>query len=111
MSAAMSIFVDVPLEHPEDAAALLEMLAYTGWRHVPCHQQSYVAQRMSRFVTDRKNGAAFRADPLVAGADHVTRIRHQRGRHGSVDKAPTAHLAPLSVPAFSLPRSQPSDRQ
>ena len=40
MSAAMSILVDVPLEHPEDAAALLETLAYTGWRHVPCHQQS-----------------------------------------------------------------------
>jgi hypothetical protein len=63
MSAAMSIFVDVPLEHPEDAAALLEMLAYTGWRHVPCHQQSYVAQRMSRFVTDRIMGLPFVPTP------------------------------------------------
>jgi hypothetical protein len=52
LSAALSIIVDVPLEHPEDAAALLSTLIHTGWRHVPRHQQAYVARRMARFVGD-----------------------------------------------------------
>jgi hypothetical protein len=52
LKAALSIIVDVPLEHPEDAAALLSTLIHTGWRHVPRHQQAYVARRMARFVGD-----------------------------------------------------------
>jgi hypothetical protein len=52
LHAALSIIVDVPLEHPEDATALLSTLIYTGWRHVPRHQQACVARRMARFVGD-----------------------------------------------------------
>jgi hypothetical protein len=63
LSAALSIIVEVPLECSEDAAALLETLAYTGWRHVPCHQQARVAQRMSRYVTDRIMGLPFVPPP------------------------------------------------
>lgn len=66
LSAALSIIVDVPLEHDEDAAALLETLAYTGWRHVPLHQQGRVAQRMARFVTDRIMSRPF--VPTIGGA-------------------------------------------
>jgi hypothetical protein len=53
LSAALSIIVDVPLEREGDAEALLATLTYTGWRHVPYHQQARVAQRMARFVSDR----------------------------------------------------------
>jgi hypothetical protein len=59
LSAALSIIVDVPLEHEEDAAALLSTLTYTGWRHLPNHQRPYVARRMARFVTDRIMGRLF----------------------------------------------------
>jgi hypothetical protein len=59
LSAALSIIVDVPLEHDEDAEALLATLTYTGWRHLPCHQQPRVARRMARFVTDRIMGLPF----------------------------------------------------
>jgi hypothetical protein len=59
LSAALSIIVDVPLEREEDAEALLATLTYTGWRHVPLHQQSYVALRMARFVSDRIMGLPF----------------------------------------------------
>ena len=59
LKAALSIIVDVPLEHPEDAAALLSTLIHTGWRHVPRHQQAYVAQRMARFVGDSLTGRPF----------------------------------------------------
>jgi hypothetical protein len=57
--ATLSIIVDVPLEREEDAEALLATLTYTGWRHVPCHQQSYVALRMARFVSTRIMGLPF----------------------------------------------------
>jgi hypothetical protein len=63
LSAALSIIVDVPLEREEDAEALLATLSYTSWRHVPPHQQSYVAQRMSRFVADRIMGLPFVPSP------------------------------------------------
>jgi hypothetical protein len=66
LEAAMSILADVPLEHSEDAEALLETLTYTGWRHLPCHQQPRVARRMSRFVTDRIMGLPF--VPTIGGA-------------------------------------------
>jgi hypothetical protein len=59
LSAALSIIVDVPLECSEDAEALLSTLIYTGWRHVPQHQQARVAQRMTRFVGDRITGLPF----------------------------------------------------
>jgi hypothetical protein len=59
LHAALSIIVDVPLEHPEDATALLSTLIHTGWRHVPRHQQASVAQRMARFVGDRLTGRPF----------------------------------------------------
>jgi hypothetical protein len=59
LSAALSIIVDVPLEHDEDAEALLSTLTYTGWRHLPHHQQSYGARRMARFVSDRIMGLPF----------------------------------------------------
>jgi hypothetical protein len=72
LSAALSIIVDVPsgcterfgtaydaLEREEDAEALLATLTYTGWRHVPFHQQSYVALRMARFVSNRIMGLPF----------------------------------------------------
>jgi hypothetical protein len=53
LSGALSIIVEVPpLEHTEDASALLSTLIYTGWRHVPSHQRTHVAQRMARFVSD-----------------------------------------------------------
>jgi hypothetical protein len=65
LEAAMSILADVPLEHSEDAEALLETLTYTGWRHLPCHQQARVARRMSRFVTDRIMGLPF--VPTIGG--------------------------------------------
>jgi hypothetical protein len=65
LSAALSIIVDVPLEHCEDAEALLSTLIYTGWRHVPLHQQGRVAQRMARFVGDR---IAARPFVQIAGA-------------------------------------------
>jgi hypothetical protein len=47
------------LERDEDAEALLATLTYTGWRHLPCHQQPYVARRMARFVSDRIMGLPF----------------------------------------------------
>jgi hypothetical protein len=59
LSAALSIIVDVPLEREEDAEALLATLTYTSWRHLPYHQQSYGAQRMARFVSDRIMGLPF----------------------------------------------------
>jgi hypothetical protein len=59
LSAALSIVADVPLEHSEDAEALLSTLIYTGWRHLPQHQQARVAQRMARFVGDRLTGRPF----------------------------------------------------
>jgi hypothetical protein len=59
LSAALSIIVDVPLERDEDAEAHLATLTYTGWRHLPCHQQPYVARRMARFVSDRIMGQPF----------------------------------------------------
>jgi hypothetical protein len=63
LTAAMSIIVEVPLERDEDAEALLETLTYTGWRHVPQHQQRRVARRMARFVTDRIMGLPFVPTP------------------------------------------------
>jgi hypothetical protein len=52
-AAALSIIVDAPpLEHPEDATALLSTLIHTGWRHVPPHQNARAARRMARFVSD-----------------------------------------------------------
>jgi hypothetical protein len=59
LSAALSIVVDVPLEHPEDATALLSTLIYTGWRHVPSHQQGRTARRMACFVSDSLTGRPF----------------------------------------------------
>jgi hypothetical protein len=59
LSAALSILADVPLECSEDAGALLETLTYTGWRHVPCHQQARVARGMARYVGDRIMGLPF----------------------------------------------------
>ena len=66
LSAALSIIVDVPLECGEDAGALLETLTYTGWRHVPCHQQARVARRMARYVSNRIMGLPFL--PTIGGA-------------------------------------------
>jgi len=59
LSAALSILVDIPLEHPEDEAALLLTLTHTGWRHLPSHQQARVARRMARFVGDSIMGRPF----------------------------------------------------
>jgi hypothetical protein len=59
LSAALSIIADVPLEREEDAEAFFETLTYTGWRHLPYHQQPHVARRMARFVTDRIMGLPF----------------------------------------------------
>jgi hypothetical protein len=59
LHAALSIIVDVPLEHGQDADALLLTLPHTGWRHVPRHQQARVAQRMARFVGDSLTGRPF----------------------------------------------------
>jgi hypothetical protein len=59
LHAALSIIVDVPLEHGQDADALLLTLLHTGWRHVPRHQQARVAQRMARFVGDSLTGRPF----------------------------------------------------
>jgi hypothetical protein len=59
LSAALSSIVDVPLERSEDAETLLSTLIYTGWRHVPQHQQARVARRMCRFVSDRIMGLPF----------------------------------------------------
>jgi hypothetical protein len=63
LMAAISIIVEVPLERDEDAEALFETLTYTGWRHVPHHQQRRVARRMARFVTDRIMGLPFVPTP------------------------------------------------
>jgi hypothetical protein len=52
LSAAVSILVEVPVEHVEDEAALLSTLAYTNWR-VPRRQEQRVARRFARFVSDR----------------------------------------------------------
>jgi hypothetical protein len=59
LAAVMSILVDVPLEHPEDAEALLSTLIYTGWRHVPARQQARTARRLSRYVSDELMGNPF----------------------------------------------------
>jgi hypothetical protein len=59
LHAALSIIVAVPLEHPDDAAALLSTLFHVGERHVPRHQQAYVARRMARFVGDCLMGRPF----------------------------------------------------
>jgi hypothetical protein len=63
LSAALSIIADVPLEREEDAEAFFQTLTYTGWRHLPYHQQPRVAQRMARFVTDRIMGLPFVPSP------------------------------------------------
>jgi hypothetical protein len=59
LQAALSIIVDAPpLERFDDATALLSTLIYTGWRHVPQHQQARTARRMARFVSDSLTGRA-----------------------------------------------------
>jgi hypothetical protein len=44
LSAALSILVEVPLEHPDDHTALLATLIYTGWRQLPGRHKARVAQ-------------------------------------------------------------------
>jgi hypothetical protein len=58
MYAAMSILVEVPIEHPEDEAALLSTLIYTNWR-VPTYQRQRVARRFARYVSNCIEGERF----------------------------------------------------
>jgi hypothetical protein len=60
LSAALSIIVEVPLEHPEDAAELLALLLlHTGWRFIPPHQRKPLARRLTRFLGDCIMGRPF----------------------------------------------------
>jgi hypothetical protein len=59
LSAVLSILVEVPIEHHEDATALMLTLIHSGWRHLPHHQRARVGQRMARYVADRIAGEPF----------------------------------------------------
>jgi hypothetical protein len=65
LSAALSILVEIPLNHPEDAAELLSVLADTGWRHLPQHQVERVGRGMGRYVAGRIAGEAFQPFTLT----------------------------------------------
>ena len=65
LTAAMSILVEIPLNHPEDAAELLSVLADTGWRHLPQHQVERVGRGMGRYVAGRIAGEAFQPFTLT----------------------------------------------
>jgi hypothetical protein len=59
LAAALSILVEIPLNHPEDASELLSLLADTGWRHLPRHQVERVGRGMGRYVADCIAGRIF----------------------------------------------------
>jgi len=56
--AALSILLEVPIEHASDEATLLQTLIRTGWA-VPSHQQQRVARRVTRYVDNKVRGRPF----------------------------------------------------
>jgi hypothetical protein len=52
ISACLSILLELPINYPHDGDAILETLAYTGWR-LPTYRRQRAAERMARFVTAR----------------------------------------------------------
>jgi hypothetical protein len=108
----ISIIVEVPLERDEDAEALLETLTYTGWRHVPYHQQRRVARRMGRFVSDRltdrfiPRGQAYKPCGSNQASTRPTRFNRQ-GSHGPTQPRSKAgvFLCPLCGAVCSLARA------
>jgi hypothetical protein len=67
LAAALSILVEIPLNHREDASELLLLLADTGWRHLPRHQHERVARGMGRYVASRISGEPFEPFNLMTG--------------------------------------------
>jgi hypothetical protein len=66
LEAALSILLEVPLEHPDDHAELLVLLMDTGWRHFPQRHSARVAKGMARYVGDCIAGREF--VPTLGGA-------------------------------------------
>lgn len=58
ISAALSILMEVPIEHEADEAALLQTLILTRWA-VPCHQRKRVARRFARYIENSINCEPF----------------------------------------------------
>jgi hypothetical protein len=65
ISGALSILLEVPIEHEADEAALLQTLVLTRWA-VPRHQRKRVARRFARYIENSINCESF--VPVEAGA-------------------------------------------
>jgi hypothetical protein len=57
--AALSILLEIPLNHHQDAQALLLTLMGIGWRHLPARQCERVGHGMARYVADCIAGLPF----------------------------------------------------
>jgi hypothetical protein len=65
IEAAISILLEVPIEHEADEAALLQILILARWA-VPRHQRKRLVQRMAGYMAGRMARESFA--PVAAGA-------------------------------------------